>query len=497
MDQRASFGAVLKRLRVSAGLTHEALAERAGLGARTISDLERGVSRNPRADTLALLVDALGLSPEQQSTLEAAARHVGEPDSALIPTNLPAYFTTFVGREHEVRAIGEMLQQDGIRLVTVTGPGGVGKTRLAFRIAAETRERFPDGVFAVALAPVADHESAVQAVGRALSGDFEGRLTLPRLAASIAGKRLLLVLDNCEHLPVLAAIVAELLRDAPGLTVLATSRAPLRVSGEHEYPVAPLAVPDPAVAQVSDFVDYPAVTLFVDRATHVRPDFTLTADNAAAIAAICTRLDGLPLAVELAAARIRALPPQMLAARLSDARTGGSLRLLADGALDLPERHQTLRDTIAWSHDLLTAAEQTLFRRLAVFVGGCTLSSAEVVCDPPLSGSGVSVSSTEPSPALDVLSGVVSLVDKNLLGEATGQDGELRFILLETIREYAWERLTAAGEAAALQERHARHYLALVEATGALLFAAAPTRARLAAEDGNVQAALRWLVQGR
>jgi predicted ATPase len=258
------------------------------------------------------------------------------------------------------------------------------------------------------------------------------------------------------------------------------------VSGEQEYPVSPLPVPDPAQSsRVSSLASSPAVALFVDRATHVRPDFALDADNAAAVAAICTRLDGLPLAVELAAARVKALPPQVLTERLNDATAGGSLRLLTGGAVDSPKRHQTLHDTIAWSHDLLSYEDRALFRRLAVFVGGCTIKAAEAICG----GGG------RGAPSLDVLEGLASLVDKSLLEQAVGADGEPRYVMLETIREYALGRLDAAGEVATFREQHARHYLALDEATGALLFASAPTRARLAAEDGNVQAALRWLVQ--
>jgi predicted ATPase/DNA-binding XRE family transcriptional regulator len=487
MQSREPFGAVLRRLRIAAGLTHEALAERAGLGARTISDLERGISRAPRADTLALLVEGLGLSPEQCAELEAAARAAPISTPEPVPTNLPPSFTTFVDREDETRALGLLLRRDEIRLVTLTGPGGVGKTRLALHVAAGMGDSFPGGIFLVSLAAVAESDGIVQAIGRAIDAEAATRPTLPSLIARIGTNSLLLVLDNCEHLPDTAAFAAELLRGATGLTLLATSRAPLHVSGEQEYPVSPLPVPDPSQpSQVSSLASSPAVALFVDRATRVRPDFTLDADNAAAVAVICARLDGLPLAVELAAARIKALPPRVLTERLGDATAAGSLKLLTGGAIDSPKRHQTLHDTIAWSHDLLSDVDRVLFRRLAVFIGGCTLESAEEVC-------GVE---SEDAPTLDVLEGLASLVDKSLLVQTVGPDAEPRYVMLETIRAYALGRLEAAGEVAPLRERHARHYLALVEATGALLFAQAATRARLAAEDGNVQAALRWLVQG-
>jgi predicted ATPase len=507
MDERQPFGAVLKRFRVAAGLTHEALAERAGLGARTISDLERGVSRAPRADTLALLVEALGLTPEQRARLEAAVRP--GPDAAAAapappspPSNLPVELTSFVGREQEARAVRGLLQRGDTRLVTLTGPGGVGKTRLAFHVAAQTLSEFADGVVAVPLAPVVDREGAVTAIRRALGRDEQGRGSLADTIAELAGKELLLLLDNCEHLADAAPIVAELLRGCTRLRILTTSRASLRVSGEQEFAVSPLPVPDPTrLPTMAALADYAAVALFVDRAKRIRPEFALTPDNAAAVATICARLDGLPLAVELAAARVKALPPRVLAERLGDATGGGSLRLLTGGARDVAERHQTLRDTIAWSHDLLSPAEQTLFRRLAVFAGGCVLEAAEHVAE-GLGARGWGLAETDsPSPyplapiPPSVLDGLASLVDKSLLVQEDGPEGEARYVMLETIRAYAWERLTASGEEAALRRRHAAYYLALVEATGGLLFAGARKRARLAAEQGNVQAALRWLVQ--
>jgi predicted ATPase/transcriptional regulator with XRE-family HTH domain len=488
MDERLSFGAVLKRLRLAAGLTHEALAERASLGARTISDLERGISRAPRADTLALLVNGLGLSPEQKIELERAARAspssaTGESDPSRSVGNLPVHLTRFVGREYEGRRLFRLLSEEGVRLVTLTGPGGVGKTRLALRVASQMHEQFPDGVFVAALASAADVDSAIQAISRALSGDTRHQ-TMASVTALLAGKKLLLVLDNCEHLTGIGPRVADLLRLEPRLSALATSRAPLRISGEQEFPVAPLPVPDlkhlPSIPQLTDFA---AVELFLDRAVKVRPDFALTAENADSVAAICANLDGLPLAVELAAARIRALPPRVLLERLGDATQGGSLRLLTGGARDLPERHQTLRDTIAWSHNLLEPKEQCLLRRLAVFAGGCTLEAAETICG------------EMPGDKADTLDCLFSLLDNSLLVEEEGPDGEPRFLMLETIRAYAWERLVEAGEAPALQRQHANYYLAIVEATKGLLFAGAGARNRAAAEQGNVQAALRWLVQ--
>jgi predicted ATPase len=503
MDERQPFGVALKRLRLAAGLTHEALAERASLGARTISDLERGVSRAPRADTLALLVKALDLSPEQHVLLAAAARQDSDavedaPTLTRHPNNLPLQLTNFFGREREAAVVRDLLQREDTRLVTLTGPGGVGKTRLSLHVAAQLGNAFPDGVFAIDLAPITDRDGVCQAIRRALGALDEPGMPLSSVIAFLGRKQLLLLLDNFEHLLAAAPLVTDLLRGCPQLKVLATSRASLRVSGEQEFPVPPLAVPDPnRLPAIEALSDYASVGLFVNRAVCVRPDFALTADNAAAIAAICAGLDGLPLAIELAAARIRTLTPRILLERLRQVSNTPSLGLLVGGSRDAPMRQQTLRDTIAWSYDLLTKEESELFRRLAVFAGGWTLESAEAVCAWPLHPSNAEGSPimTRRCDAINVLDELNSLVDKSLVSRDDGLDGEPRFRMLETIRAFAWERLVAAGEAEPLRQRHAQYYLSMVETTGALLFASKSKRARLAAEHGNVQAALHWLVQ--
>ena len=503
MDERLPFGLVLKRFRLAAGLTHEALAERASLGARTISDLERGISRAPRADTLALLVEALDLSSPQRTLLEAAARRYPgvSPSAASLarsPSHLPISLTSFVGRQQETPAIRRLLRRDDTRLVTLTGPGGVGKTRLAFHVATKVDDPFPDGVFAVDLAPITDRGGVCKAIGRAVGTGDERDPLLKSLIAALAEKQLLLVLDNFEHLLATAPLVTDLLRGCPHLKVLVTSRAALRLSGEQEFPVPPLPVPDPThLPGIETLANYAAVALFVDRAARVRPDFALTADNAAAIAAICALLDGLPLAVELAAARVRTLPPRILLERLQQVSTMPVLGLLTGGPRDAPARQQTLRHTITWSHDLLDAQERALFRRLAVFADGCTLEAAEVVCNPSRepNGSDASLAVGEHFHEIDVLDGLQSLVDKSLVAQDSGPDGAPRFRMLETIRAYAWEQLVASGEDALLRRWHASYYLSLVEDTGALLFASEGKRAKLAAEQGNVQAALHWLVQ--
>lgn len=497
MDQRQAFGLVLKRFRLASGLTHEALAERASLSARTISDLERGVSRAPRADTLALLVEALELPPEQRAVLEAARLHAAITGRAIPPTrgvtNLPVPLTSFVGRQRETGAVGDLLRRDDIRLVTLTGPGGIGKTRLALHVAIQLDEAFPDGKVAVDLAPVSSPDAVSEALARAVGVPDEHHLSRASLIATLKHKQLLLVLDNFEHLLAAAPLVTDVLRGCPRLKVLATSRAALRLSGEQEFPVPPLPVPDLThLPQVEDPRDYAAVRLFVDRAVRVRPDFALTADNAAAVVAICAQLDGLPLGVELAAARVRALPPRILLQRLQLSNLA-SLDLLVDGPRDVPIRQQTLRATIAWSHDLLGEDDRALFRRLAVFTGGCTLEAAEAISNPPQEPSrrGAFPVREEPVHEIDVVDGLHSLVDKGLVV----QDDAPRFRLLETIRAFAWEQLAASGEEAIVRRSHAHYYLGLVEAAGAILFATERTRTRLAADQGNIQVSLQWLVQ--
>ncbi|MDF2758941.1 MAG: adenylate/guanylate cyclase protein, partial [Thermomicrobiales bacterium] len=297
----------------------------------------------------------------------------------LRPHNLPLQPTPFLGREREVEEVVERLGRPDCRLLTLTGPGGTGKTRLALHAAAELLDDFSEGVYFVALAPLADAALVPSAIASALAIREDGeRAMTDRLKEVLAGQQLLLVLDNVEHLIEAAPVVSELLGAAPELKVLATSRVPLRLRAEREYPVPPLSLPWrmplPPLAQLTQ---YESVRLFIDRAQAVKPDFALDDENAPAVAAICWRLDGLPLAIELAAARVRLLPPQALLARLEQ-----RLPLLTGGARDAPARHRTLRDTIAWSYDLLAGEEQLLFRRLAVFVGGCTLEAADAVTTP-------------------------------------------------------------------------------------------------------------------
>ena len=353
-----------------------------------------------------------------------------------IPNNLPTQLTSFLGRQRELAEAQRLLTEG--RLLTLTGPGGTGKTRLSLQIAADSTDRFPDGVYYVPLGQIAMPELVIPTIAQALGVVDPGSRPLDRLVEQIGEKCVLLVLDNFEQVIDAAAQVNELLARAPKISVLITSRSPLRVYGEREYPVPPLGVPDPKhLPSLAGLSQFESVALFIERAMAVRPDFTVNSGNAPAVAEICARLDGLPLAIELAAARIRLLSPQAIMDRLGD-RMG----LLSSGARDLPERQQTLRGAIAWSHDLLDEVDRRVFARISVFAGGATLDAAQMVL----------FDAGEPGDALDAIG---SLVDKSLIRQETQADGEPRFRMLETIREFALEQLVARGEEEALRERHA------------------------------------------
>jgi len=384
-------------------------------------------------------------------------------------TNLPVQPKALIGRGHEIGEITVLLDDPGVRLVTLTGPGGTGKTRLAVHAAAELLDSFIDGVFFVSLAPLVDPDLVVPTVGRMLGvHEAVGQSAAETLGRHLRDLRLLLVVDNFEHVlaagPAMGAIVAN----APGLKLLVTSRTSLRLADERVYRVAPLEAPDVADglarAVLSD-----SVALFASRARAIRPEFTVTADNAEAVAGVCRTLDGLPLAIELAAARIGVLPPASMLSRLDH-----RLELLTAGRRDVPDRHRTLETAIGWSYDLLEQEQQALFARLGVFAGGCTLDAAERVC-----GDG-----------LDVIDGLASLVDHSLI-RLEGTDAAPRFAMLETIREYAARRLETSGEAEDLRLRHADHYLALAEeAEPHLRGSPGEWPGRLEREHDNLRAAL-------
>jgi predicted ATPase/transcriptional regulator with XRE-family HTH domain len=477
---------LVRRHRTAAALSQEELAERAGLSVRAISDLERGVHRTPRLETVRLVADVFRLGEVDRAELLAAARpHVmalGPRQGARsqAPGSLPVPLTRLIGRETEAAAVTQLLAQDDVRLVTLTGPGGVGKTRLALQAAVDQVETFPDGVWFVDLAPIADPTLVPAAMAQVLGVRAEGSLPLVQvLTTFVRTKVVLLVLDNFEHVLDAGPMVSGFLRDAPGLKVLTTSRAPLRLRGEREIPIAPLEVPDPRRHEsVERLSQYGAVRLFIACAQDSRPDFTVTNETASAVAEICARLDGLPLALELAAARVKLLSPPALLARL-DRR----LPLLTGGARDAPARQQALRNTIAWSYDLLSPDEQALFRSLTVFAGGIALDAAEDVIDLSVEG--------------DVLTGLAALVDESLLRETESTVGEPRFRMLETVREFGFDALTGTGEAIEIRSRHAAWFLRLAEEAEQAL--RGPDQItwlnRLDAERDNLRAAFSWALE--
>jgi predicted ATPase/transcriptional regulator with XRE-family HTH domain len=491
-DGNVTLAEYVRQRRLQAGMTQEALAEQAGLTVDTVGALERGRRRRLYPNTARALADALGLGDTERAVLaelaSGQARRVPDPPpvpaapptQSVAPSNLPAQLTSFVGRERELTGAA-LLMARGVRLLTLTGPGGAGKTRLAIEGARTVGRHFPHGVWIAELAPLADPALVPQAVATALGvRDAAGRTFVEGIIAALGEQRVLLVLDNCEHLlDACATLVAAVLGACPSVTIVTTSREPLRVTGEHVYLVPPLALPpagwvptdDESVAALTEFA---AVALFFERARSVRSDFMLTSANAEAVVDICRRLDGLPLAIELAAARVRVLPPGAITARLDD-----RFRLVTGGARDLLPRHQTLRALIDWSYDLLDDGERVLLRRLSVFAGGWTLEAAEAVCG-------------EMGDVLDPLTG---LVDKSLVvADAHGE--AVRFALLESIRVYANEKLAASGEEERVRDGHAAHYLDLGERACAELRGPAQVEwlGRLEDEHNNLREALRWLL---
>ncbi len=429
---------------------------------------EHGLKDLPGAQRLSQLV--IPDLPAEFPALRTVGSHL---------TVLPAQLTSFIGRQREVTAIRALLERPEVRLLTLSGPGGTGKTRLAVQIAAELAGAFPDGVCFVGLASVADPELVLSTIAQALGvRGVAGESLLHMLAERVGDRRQLLVVDNFEQVLTAGPVVVDLLAACPQLAALVTSRAALQVSGEHIYPVPPLSLPDHTDAAVPDDVtSSEAVRLFIERARAVNPDFAVTDANAPVLAEVCRRLDGLPLAIELAAAHSRLLPPQALLARLES-----RLQLLKGGSRDLPTRQQTLRATIDWSYALLEPDEQALLARLAAFAGGCTLEAAEAVCDLDSD--------------LHVLAGLDALVNQNLLQPREDVEGEQRVGLLETMREYALERLSERGETEAIARRHADYFLGLAEQAEPELLG--PRQGdwydRLEAELDNFRAALAWFL---
>jgi len=429
-----------------------------------------------------LALERIGLNATGVEVKGGSPRQHGS-DGDLHHTNLPELLTSFVGRQQELATVRQLMAAN--RLVTFSGPGGTGKTRLAIEAARGLIDSNPDGVWLVELAPVTDPSLVASGIAQVLGvKEVAGLPLAATLKAYLRERTLLLVLDNFEQVIPAAALLHDLLTGCRALRILVTSRALLRVAGEREFAVEPLPVPEATSQPVdSSLAENAAVQLFVQRAQEARRDFQLTAANAVVVAEICRRLDGLPLAIELAAARVKILSPQALLGRLER-----RLHLLTGGSRTLPQRQQALRDTIAWSHDLLEPPEQALFRRLAVFAGGCTLEAAEAVATAAMNASLAD---------LDALDGVTALVDKSLVRQVEGADGEPRFTMLQTIREFALEQLAASGEEARMFDLHAGHVVALTESMQATTESAArePAMQRLRAEQENVRAALGWTVQ--
>jgi predicted ATPase/transcriptional regulator with XRE-family HTH domain len=479
-------GELLKQYRVAAGLTQEELAERAQVSVRAIGALEQGVRRTPHTDTLHLLADALNLGDDDQALLIEAVRAsrrgaMGASPMARArahPKGFPVPLTPLIGREREEAVIAHLLLQDDVRLLTLTGPAGIGKTRLATQVALGLGADFATVIF-VSLASVRDPSRVTSVIGQALGlHEQPNNPASEQLTEYLSGREMLLILDNFEQVVQAGTEITHLMAACLRVKALVTSRVALGVRGEHEFPVPSLDTPDPAqLPSLEDLSRYPAVTLFVQRARAIKPMFAVTPALAPVIAAICARLDGIPLALELAAARIKLLSPRALLTRLE-----GSLSLLTQGATDLPERQQTMRRAIAWSYDLLSAAEQRLFRRLAVFVDGWTLEAAETVCR------------GDDLPVSYVIDGLARLVDSSLVVQEERDTDEPRFRLLQLIREYGWEQLLAHTEVSVLRSRHAEQYLAFAE-TAAPEMRGPNQRlwiARLAQEHPNLRAALEW-----
>jgi non-specific serine/threonine protein kinase len=492
---------LLRQWRRAASLTQEELAERAAMSVETVSALERGISRSPHRATITSLADALALEGEDRARLLSAARpdqgspipeaadarpeaapaHPSTPSPAigsLAQAVMGLHESPLLGRVKDLEVVRRLLLTRTARLITLVGPAGVGKTSLALEVSRAATSHVADGVIFVDLSTVRNPDQVPLVVGESLGfKDLESSLLFQRLQAYLAERELLLILDNVEHVLPAVAELAELLLAAPRLTLLTSSREPLHLRSEQVFHVTPLALPDlDTLLPPEEVAQVPSVALFVRRAQAINPDFALDGDNAEAVAELVVRLDGLPLAIELAAARTSLLSPQMILERL-----GQRLSLLRWRAHDLPERQQTLRSAITWSYDLLSREEQVLFRRLGIFAATFSLGSAETIAEPL---------------GVDVLEGLASLVDKSLVQVQSRDLEDVRYLLLESMREFARERLVEAGELEEAERRRAFSYVDRAEQAEPEL--TGPKQGlwfkRIEWGLGDVRAALRWLL---
>jgi predicted ATPase/DNA-binding XRE family transcriptional regulator len=474
-----TLGVALKKLRAAAGMTQEELADKARISARTVSDVERGLRIVVHRDTARRLASALGLGEQDRARFDALAS--GMVEDTKPAGDLPVPPTRLLGRSRELESINARLQDPNIRLLTLTGPGGIGKTRLALEAAVQVRPLFGGGVFFVPLGELRDASLVAPELAKVIGVVETGAALVELLTGRLVGSPALVLMDTFEHLIPAVPLIYSLLLKCPQTTFLVTSRSALRLRGEHEFPVPPLDLPSAMRDTHPEDIDrWPATALFWERAQAVRPSLDLDPGTASLIAEICRKLDGLPLAIELAAARVRHLPLAGILEQLEH-----RLEFLVGGALDLPLRQRAIRDTVGWSHDLLGPREQALFRRLSVFAGGWNLDAIRNVAG-------------SVDDAGDPLHGISALVDQSLV-VLDPQRPDPRYDMLDIVREYAAARLRDAGETDEVERRHALHYLALAEAAEPHLVRSGHQDwfGRLDIERGNLRRGMAWTIDRR